>query len=195
MSPDAQRPDKPAGAPISRIFLVGSMASGKTTVGRALARMLSWRFIDLDECIEARVGKSISAIFNDSGEAAFRRLESECLRELMSQEGLVVATGGGAMEDAANRELIRGDSHSHCVHLSAQLPTLLARLDDRARSLRPLLSAEDWRERLKSLLAKRGGHWRECADSLISTDGKDPASIGAQLLARLLPMIIGAGGR
>lgn len=92
------------------VFLVGFMASGKTSVGQELARRLRWDFIDLDRMIESREGKSVPAIFADHGESHFRRAETAALRELTSsfQRNAVVALGGGAFPAEQNRELLRG---------------------------------------------------------------------------------------
>jgi shikimate kinase len=90
------------------IFVVGFMGAGKSTVGRALAARLGWRFIDLDDEIEAAEGAKISDIFAARGEEAFRHLETEALRRLLARaEGTVIALGGGAFTIAANRELLR----------------------------------------------------------------------------------------
>ncbi len=94
------------------VFLVGFMGAGKSCVGRALARRLGWRFLDLDRRVEARTGRSIAQTFRDSGEAAFRRVETEelkkLLRELQHSRGTVVALGGGVPAQPANRRLLRG---------------------------------------------------------------------------------------
>jgi shikimate kinase len=94
-----------------RVFLIGFMGAGKTTVGRALARRLGWSFRDLDEVIEKRQGKSVAAIFSEDGEAGFRRAESAALQELLNDNpaagDLVVALGGGAFAQASNRSALQ----------------------------------------------------------------------------------------
>src|SRR3974377_2032014 len=100
-----------------RVFLIGFMGAGKTSVGQALARRLGWTFVDLDELIEHRLRKSVAAIFAEDGEAAFRDMESAALRELLvpgisahhespAGKGLIVALGGGAFVQPGNREAI-----------------------------------------------------------------------------------------
>ena len=91
---------------IQNLFLVGFMASGKTTVGRALAEMLSVPFIDLDEEIERAAGCTIAEMIQHQGEAAFRQMETECLRQAATQKAAVISLGGGAFLQAVNRELI-----------------------------------------------------------------------------------------
>ncbi len=94
-----------------RVFLIGFMGAGKTTVGRALARRLGWSFRDLDEVVEEREGKSVAAIFTEDGEAGFRRVESAALQELLHENAaagnLVVALGGGAFVQASNRSALQ----------------------------------------------------------------------------------------
>jgi len=92
------------------LFLVGFMGSGKTTIGRKLAEELGWTFVDLDDDIEARENVAIGRIFEERGEAEFRRIESECLearvKQIRASRPLVVSLGGGAYAQASNRELI-----------------------------------------------------------------------------------------
>ena len=97
---------------MSGVFVVGFMGAGKSTVGKALARRLGWRFVDLDQEIEAAEGASISEIFSGRGEAEFRRIESAALSRQVERMAAgapaVVALGGGAFTIVANRELVRG---------------------------------------------------------------------------------------
>ncbi|MFQ5381110.1 MAG: shikimate kinase, partial [Dehalococcoidia bacterium] len=93
---------------VDRVFLVGLSGSGKTTVGRKLARRLDWEFVDTDEEIEARAGRSVASIFADDGEDAFRDLEANVLRDVAARAGTVIATGGGAPLRGSNREVLAG---------------------------------------------------------------------------------------
>ncbi len=120
------------------IFLVGFMGAGKTSVGRAMAELIGFDFIDLDEIIQARAGKTISAIFAEDGEAAFRRMEREAIISYRGRKRTVVALGGGAYISEENRAIIRSIGKS--VWLDCPLEICLKRTmgDDS----RPLLKSE-----------------------------------------------------
>jgi len=92
-----------------KIYLVGFMGAGKTTVARALARRLAWQFEDIDERIEARERRSIASIFAQNGEPYFRQLERQALSELLPERHTIVATGGGTFAEADNRALMLAD--------------------------------------------------------------------------------------
>jgi len=112
---------------VRRIVLTGFMGSGKTTVGPIVAQRLGWRFVDADDTIAAEAGCSIAEIFRREGEAAFRERERAAIARLASGDGLVLALGGGAIEDAATRELLLGTAGTLVVHLEVALETALAR--------------------------------------------------------------------
>jgi shikimate kinase len=119
-----------------KIYLVGFMAAGKSTVAKALARCLGWSVEDLDELIENREQRSVSEIFATDGEAGFRRMERALLQELRPRRHVVVATGGGTFADSANRALIAGDGAS--VWLDVSFQTVVERLP--SDGTRPLAS-------------------------------------------------------
>lgn len=132
---------------VRRIFLIGFMGAGKTSVGRALAQRLGWRFQDLDELIESRQGKTVTRIFAESGEAAFRGMESEALREVLQTEtaapeaGLVIALGGGAFAQPENREALNATEDAVIVLLEAPIDELRRRCNEGAQGgTRPLAS-------------------------------------------------------
>jgi shikimate kinase len=138
------------------IFLVGFMGAGKTTAGRALARLLGWEFIDLDERVVAADGRSIERIFREEGEVFFRRLESGILASLDGRDRIVVACGGGTYAQQANRELI--DRMGLAVWIRLPLRAALARCAGSAG--RPLLQTAAqaealYRRRLPSYRAAR----------------------------------------
>jgi shikimate kinase len=159
------------------IFLVGFMGSGKTTVGRKLAKKLNFRFQDLDDLIEMRAGKTVSAIFADHGEAYFRELEREALRECRSMKRTVVALGGGAFVSAINRETLEGIGPT--VWLDCPLDVCLARLaGDRSRPL--LASKID----LGSLYAMRRAAY-ENASIVVQSGGRPPEEITLEIIEAL----------
>lgn len=135
---------------MTRLILTGFMGTGKTTVGRLVARRFGLCFADLDEAIERREGKSVAEMFSERGEATFRRLESEVLRELIAADVDVIATGGGTLVSPDNRALIHGGQTVLC--LTCAPDELGRRLD--GHTYRPLLSGNQQRA-IDSLLRRR----------------------------------------
>lgn len=150
------------------------MGTGKSTVGHLAAAQLRFEFVDTDELIEARAGKSISAIFATEGEGAFRELEKQVVALLAESERKVIATGGGL---AANADNLAGlKTHSLVVCLWASAEVIWERV--RHQTHRPLLQAPDPLGRLRELLAQREPFYRQ-ADVLMNT-GLRPAREVAQ---------------
>ena len=112
---------------IRRIVLTGFMGSGKSTVGPRLARRLGWWFADADEAIAEQAGCTIAEIFRREGEAGFRQRELKAIQDLVQEDQLVLALGGGAIETAAVRELLLREPATELVHLEVELATTLAR--------------------------------------------------------------------
>jgi shikimate kinase len=117
----------PLKLPPRRIVLTGFMGSGKSTVGPLLAERLGWRFLDVDDVIEAEAGCSIAEFFARNGEAAFRDREHETIARLASGDALVLALGGGAIEREETRNLLLNSPDTLLVHLEVELATTLAR--------------------------------------------------------------------
>ena len=155
------------------IFVTGFSGTGKTTVGREAARLLGWRFVDIDDDIESAAGKPIDAIFAADGEAHFRALESQALLAACAREGQVVSTGGGIVMSAANRKAMA--SNGAIVCLEATPETIYARVraqSEGARAVvRPMLAADDPMRRIRVLKSQRQlnytlAHWTVHTDTL-----------------------------
>lgn len=141
-----------------KLYLVGFMGAGKTTVARALAKRLDWKIEDIDERIERRERRDIPSIFRQEGEPYFRAVERDELIGLLPQRGTVIATGGGTVVDAGNRELMLRDGA--VVWLDAPFATILDRVPVDGR--RPLAADRIEMERLynQRLMAYRQAHLR-----------------------------------
>src|SRR5215216_4205503 len=159
------------------IFLLGFMGAGKTSVGRELARILGYRFFDLDEVIEQREGKSITAIFADAGEPEFRRIERAAIQACKDAKNSVIALGGGAYVSEENRSLIRSLGIS--IWLDCPLEICLKRADKDGS--RPLLSG---REEMESLLTRRRVFYQE-ADFIIDSGHGTPSDIAFEIISEI----------
>jgi shikimate kinase len=163
------------------IYLVGPMGSGKSAVGRQLARRLGLEFVDSDAEIEARTGVDIACIFDREGEAGFRARERDVLDLLTRQPRTLIATGGGAVLDAATRERLR--SRGCVVYLRASVGQQLART--RRNRSRPLLNSDDPRETLERLMQQRAALYEETADLTVDTDGRRVGTVVEEIAGRL----------
>lgn len=156
------------------IILTGFMGTGKTTVGRLLAQRLDRPFIDMDEQLEAHFGQSIAEVFAQKGEEFFRTAEAQLCQQLAQQQGLIIATGGGALINPQNRQTLAQSGPILC--LTASVDAILERLA--AASDRPLLESEssDRRQRIQSLLAQRRVAYASIPLQ-VNTDQKSPQAI------------------
>jgi shikimate kinase len=172
------RPDsrKSADRPI---VLIGLPGSGKTRVGRSLARRMGWDFADTDEVIEQNAGHSIEELARTAGWASFRRLEQRALERLLGRERIVIATGGGVVESASNCRAIM--LQGRAVWLRAERARLLKRLRDDPVG-RPLL-AGDAGQRLAELARVRDPLYAQVAAHSIDTETMTPEAVAEQLLA------------
>ncbi len=148
------------------VFLIGPMGSGKTAVGRHLARLLSYAFHDSDADIEAKTGVDIPFIFEKEGEAGFRLRERESIDRLTRLDAIVLATGGGAVIDPANRARLA--ERGVVVYLVTSVTQQIERT--RHARHRPLLHDADPERRLKELMERRAELYAEIADLTIATD-------------------------
>ena len=162
------------------IILVGFMASGKTSVGRALAERTGWTFVDADDVIVSRAGKPIHRIFSEDGEPAFRELERQVIAGLCAGERQVIASGGGAFVDPQNRDAML--SGGVVSYLSASPAEILRRVraEDANGPIRPLLAVDDPEARIAELLAQRAAAYAQ-AHHTIETDALTPAGVAARV--------------
>ena len=163
------------------IFLVGPMGAGKTSIGRTLAELLQYQFLDSDHEIEVRSGVTIPWIFDVEGEEGFRRREQAVLDELTQIPSIVLATGGGAVIRELNRQHLR--QRGIVVYLQADIESLLART--RHDKNRPLLQTADPRETLIKLLTERETWYQQAADIIFDTRSQDVKTVAKALYDQL----------
>jgi shikimate kinase len=159
------------------IYLVGPMGSGKTAVGRRLAALLGKEFLDSDAEIEKRTGVDVRYIFEKEGEARFREREREVIADLTALEDVIVATGGGAVLDPANRE--RLSATGTVVYLETSVDALVQRT--RLSKNRPLLMNDDPRAVLTRMLEIRRPLYEEVADLRVPTTGRTVRAVATEI--------------
>jgi len=150
---------------MENIYLIGLMGVGKTTIGKQLAKALQRPFYDSDKVIEESTGVDIPTIFSYEGEEGFRIREQSVIQHLTSLQGIVMATGGGAVLKQENREALKGSGF--VVYLHCSIDKILYRT--RHDTQRPLLKTANPRQRLQTLLAQREPLYQECADFKIDS--------------------------
>ena len=166
---------------LHRIFLVGPMGAGKSTIGRYLAQHLKLRFADTDTEIEARTGADIPWIFDVEGEAGFREREVQVVEEMTTWDVIVLATGGGVVMRPETRQALGARGYVVYLHATVEEQVRRTRRDRR----RPLLQKGDPEEVLRSLMAIRDPLYREIADYIIDTDGCSPRTVAQRLVRDL----------
>lgn len=174
------------GSDLSHVVLTGFMASGKTAVGRTVARRLGWEFLDLDHWIETQEGRSVAEIFAQDGESAFREIESRAVETLDLPSPTVIATGGGTFTFERNQIALRRLGVVVCLVTS--LETVLERVG--RNSKRPLAQGPDASERLTKLYEERLPAYRK-ADVLVETDGLTLAGAAGRVISMLGPRLKG----
>jgi len=160
------------------IFLIGPMGAGKSAVGRHLARTLHLNFVDSDDEVESRTGVDIPFIFEKEGEDGFRKRESAAIDDLTKMDGVVLATGGGAVVNPDNRSHLGG--RGFVVYLYTTVDQQVSRTK-KGRD-RPLLANGDSREILEELLKQRDPLYREIADLIVETDGRKVHSVAGEVI-------------
>jgi shikimate kinase len=162
------------------VYLIGMMGCGKSTTGKLLAQQLGYQFFDTDDLITQATGLTVSQIFAESGEAEFRKIETQILRELSAYTRLVVATGGGIVLERMNWSHMQ---QGLVIWLEVEPETLLDRLKE--DTTRPLLQNADPQQTLKTLLAQRN-HLYAQADIKVPVEAQDvPAAIVATILSEI----------
>lgn len=165
------------GRSIRNLALIGFMGTGKSSVGRMAADAMRFTFLDTDHVIEARAGATISEIFAQQGEPAFRDWERRIVEELTRRQKTVIATGGGL--PAVPENLASLKTHALVVCLWASPETIYARV--REHSHRPLLQADDPLAKIRELLAAREPYYRQ-ADVLVSTELRSAREVATQVV-------------
>lgn len=175
------------------IFLTGFSGTGKTTIGQEAARILGWRFVDLDERIEAEAGMSIDAIFAEHGEPHFRALEARTLLAACRGERQVVSTGGGIAESADNRDAMMGNGAVVCLEASPETiyERVLAQSVGDNAVVRPMLAADDPLERIRSLKSLRQlnytlAHWTVHTDILTAEQAAHEVARAFDILSEMV---------
>lgn len=170
-------PQPPVADPCGNIYLVGLMGAGKTSVGRLLAKRLQKTFLDSDHEIEVRTGVRIPLIFEIEGEVGFRRREACVVQELVALSNIVLATGGGAVLDPANRAALRATGT--VIYLRAAPSELYLRT--RHDRNRPLLRTSDPLGKLEELHSIRDPLYRECAHLVVDTGNQAIRSLVSRI--------------
>jgi len=164
------------------VFLVGPMGAGKTTIGKQLAQILHLEFVDSDQEIEARTGAPIDWIFDIEGESGFRNREREVIAELSQRQGIVLATGGGAIAETENRTFLAG--RGIVVYLETSIEQQLERT--RRDKRRPLLQGNDDPEStLVELHKERDALYREIADVIVATNENSIKTVANKIVAQI----------
>lgn len=168
---------------VSRIYLVGFMGAGKSTVGRVLAEKLGWRFYDIDRVIEAEQKTSVSSLFAEQGEQAFRQLEHDAIFRLRQAGQAVISLGGGAVETAQVRELLVCDPANLVIFLQAPLTLLIERcMAQDGGADRPVLQQP---EQLQTRYDSRLTYYRN-AHLTVETENLSPENVAAAIVERVV---------
>jgi shikimate kinase len=166
------------------LYLIGMMGAGKTTVGRELAKELSYGFVDVDNVIEQATGRTINELFASEGEAAFRQIESDVLAQICSFTKLVISTGGGVILQQKNWSYLR---HGLIVWLDVPVELLYTRLAE--DTTRPLLQDVDLKQKLRSLLEQRQPLYNQADLRIRVSEGETPEQIATGVL-QAIPTVL-----
>jgi shikimate kinase len=169
---------------MNNIILVGYMGSGKTTVGKSLARLMDFKFVDTDEMIVEKENRTINEIFATDGETAFRDIETSLLKQLLhdDRKKLVISTGGGMPLRNENRELLK--TLGEVVYLKASSETIYDRI--KGDTTRPLLQCDDPKLKISKMLMDRGPIYAECANVIVNVDELTQMEAAQEIIRRIL---------
>ena len=168
-------------AQLHRVFLVGPMGAGKTTIGKYLSQRLNLDFADTDSEIEKRTGADIPWIFDVEGEEGFRNREQQVVEEMTLWDNVLLATGGGVVVRPENRRVLGARGFVIYLHASVEEQVRRTHRDRR----RPLLQDGDPEEVLRALMVQRDEYYREIADHVINTDDASPRAVAQRLVREL----------
>ncbi|OQB11027.1 MAG: Shikimate kinase [Candidatus Omnitrophica bacterium ADurb.Bin205] len=166
---------------MSNIYLVGFMGTGKSAVGRELAKKKKWRFVDLDELIELREGRCIADIFSKKGEPYFRRLEKKILAEVAGEDKFIVSCGGGVVTSEDNIKMMKKTGLIVCLKAT---PGVILRRTKQLAGCRPLLNVNNPKERIEFLLKLRAPYYAKAHKS-INTSRLSVSQVAAGIIKLL----------
>lgn len=173
---------------LKNVFLIGPMGSGKTAVGRQLARLLGLHFYDSDTELERTTGVDIPYIFEKEGEEGFRERECETIDALTKLSNIVLATGGGAVLSPINREQLK--NRGRVVYLQTSIEQQLARTKQSRQ--RPLLQTADPEAKLRELFALRAPLYESIASIIVDTDRRKVSAVAAEIIRLLDEKVAGS---
>ena len=167
------------------LFLIGYRCSGKTTIGKSIAKTIGWSFVDSDIWVIKACGKSIQDIIDTEGWNAFRRLEHSTIKQICTHDRQVVATGGGVVLDADNVRAIKNSGM--VVWLDASAETIRKRMfeDRNSKHFRPALTDRGRIEEIEDILSQRKPYYMSASDFFIHTDDLPPGEITRRIIERL----------
>ena len=169
------------------IILIGYMGSGKSTVGKNLAKKINFEFIDLDDYIEKKENLAILQIFKTKGEIYFRKKEHLYLNELLQQDNIILSLGGGTPCYGSNMEAILNTAHAQSIYLKSSIPNLVKRLHPE-KSTRPLIAHLKTEEELTEFIGKHlfeRSYYYSQSHQTLATDAKSVETITEEIVARL----------
>lgn len=165
---------------MKNIILIGFMGTGKTTVGKELARLKEMKFLDMDFEIEKKENKTIKQIFKEHGEVYFRRIESALLKEVYCLENTIISTGGGIIENESNAEILKNTKN--VIWLDGNVNTIVNNLKNEIDKRPKLKDVKDIKAYVQDLLNHRYEKYEKCSNIKISIDDKNIAQVVREIL-------------